>query len=188
MIKSAREFAGRPVPLPSTGSLSLPHDSLCAPNERARGGLLEVNGRNFGASRRIHVFNGRWVRCAFVNDGQACYRSPELNPEELFLYFRALEGRWVVSDTITRASGGGSNQHSEEPIDRNGDGAMMVVYASSSSCVLPLHHSDGSCEGRIRWHTNGWAVDQTWLVAAGRADLGNGGHGRGWLHEVCRSR
>ena len=110
MIKSAREFAGRPLPRPSVGSLSLPHDALCAPQERARGGLLAVNGRNFGASSRF--LNGQWSRCAFVNDGQACYeKMGERDLQQLYLYFRALEGRWVVSETITREfRSGSSNQ------------------------------------------------------------------------------
>lgn len=97
MIKSARELAGRPVPPSERGALVLPHDALCAPNnERARGGLVEVVGRRF--SDALRRFNGRWIRCPFVNDGKEVFQLA--GEPTLYLYFRSTEGRWAVAEAI----------------------------------------------------------------------------------------
>ncbi|KAL1512226.1 hypothetical protein AB1Y20_005488 [Prymnesium parvum] len=110
LIKSARELAGRPAAKTADGYLALPHDALCAQNPRVRGGLVEVVGRNFSTTKSgLQGLNGRWTRCAFTNDGEECYTrmcqvsssADDVVKGKLFLYFRALEGRWVVSNSIT---------------------------------------------------------------------------------------
>ena len=113
LTKTARELAGRPAPPPEDGGMALPHKAVCVPNEDGlSGGISELVGRNFSNARRF--LNGRWARCSFVNDGHECYsrvdeatrRGLENNPlpagtANLYLYFRSLEGRWAVSETIT---------------------------------------------------------------------------------------
>ncbi|KAL3927403.1 MAG: hypothetical protein SGPRY_002839 [Prymnesium sp.] len=86
--------------------MALPHSACCeAP---ARGGVLEVVGRRFPAGKAgLEALNGRWLRCPYAHEGRECFSksAPHLNGEgqgeALFLYFRSLEKRWVVSRQIS---------------------------------------------------------------------------------------
>jgi len=161
LLATAREFATR-------------RSALVVRREaRASGvGFGEVNYNN------TIWFNGPWANEGYLNEGQPCFGKPKRG---MYLYYRAAERRWVISDSIAPR---GSVLSATRGARIDGPWTTYCTWEEEPLLsVTEVRHRDGF-EGqavcvagcRSSWHTPRDSENGTYLLQPPYADVDGRAH------------